>query len=358
MKPVGTHIVAEFHHCGKEILNDRALLEEVLRRGIEESGLGFVGITSHAYDPVGVTVVALISESHVAVHTYPEARHASIDVFTCSPQRDTTLNLLHRLKEAFSPATTRIAEISRGNPLEIAQTDWIMNVCDAPGFDIRYHVKKRVYSGHSRYQQIDIIDNETFGRMLFLNQDLQIAEADADLYNRALIDPLLNGSSSPGRVAILGGGDGGTLREVLRHNPAEVTLVDIDEEVVAAAREYLAPICGEAFDDPRVRVVHADAYTFLEEPRNFDAVVYDLTMNPEAFTALDREDYLEGLFARIHAALVPGGILSAQCCSAYDEKTRDFSARVLGGLFVDARFTVREIPSFLSPWVFATARRP
>lgn len=189
MKPVGTHIVAEFHQCRKEVLNDRQALESILTRGIQECGLTFVNITSHCYDPVGITVIAVISESHVAVHTYPEARHASIDVFTCSPHKAITANLLEYLKEAMGPVTTRVAEISRGNPLEIAQTDWILNIADAMGYDVRYHVREVIYSKLSPYQQIDIIDNENFGRMLFLNQDLQIAEGDAHLYNESLVAP-------------------------------------------------------------------------------------------------------------------------------------------------------------------------
>jgi len=356
MKPVGTHIVAEFHQCRKDVLNDRLALESILTGGIRECGLTFVSITSHCYDPVGITVIAVISESHVAVHTYPEARHASIDVFTCSPHKAITANLLEYLKEAMGPVTTRIAEINRGNPLEIAQTDWIMNIADAMGYDVRYHVREVVYSKLSPYQQIDIIDNENFGRMLFLNQDLQIAEGDAHLYNESLVAPLAEDPAGLGHVAVLGGGDGGSLRELLKYRPGKVTLVDIDEEVVRASKTHLSMICGEAFEDPRVTVVHEDVYRFLDRDVQYDAIVYDLTMNPEAFIAMDREDYLEALFLKIKKALVPGGPITLQCCSAYDEKTLRFTEDILGRHFKGAELTKRTIPSFLSPWMFATAR--
>ncbi len=355
MKPVGTHIVAEFHQCRKEVLNDRQALESILTRGIQECGLTFVNITSHCYDPVGITVIAVISESHVAVHTYPEARHASIDVFTCSPHKAITANLLEYLKEAMGPVTTRVAEISRGNPLEIAQTDWILNIADAMGYDVRYHVREVIYSKLSPYQQIDIIDNENFGRMLFLNQDLQIAEGDAHLYNESLVAPLADGSSRLGHVAVLGGGDGGTLRELLKYGPEKVTLVDIDAEVVQASKTHLPMICGTAFDDPRVTVVHEDVYRYLDGETRYDAIVYDLTMNPEAFIAMDREDYLEALFLKIKRALVPGGPITLQCCSAYDEKTLRFTRDILGRCFKNAELTKKTIPSFLSPWMFARA---
>lgn len=357
MKPVGTQIIAEFLHCRKEVLNDHETLEAILTEGIRKCGLTFVSITSHCYSPLGITTIAVISESHVAVHTYPEARHASIDVFTCSPQREITASLLQYLIRAFEPTTTRVAEISRGNPMEVAQTDWILNNADAPGFDVRYHVKKRIFSGLSRYQQIDIIENENFGRMLFLNQDLQIAESDAFLYNESLIRPLVDRSRTLGHVAILGGGDGGTLRELLKHGPEKVTLVDIDRDVIEASKKHLPMICGKAFDDPRLTLVCEDVYRFLDGGGAYDAIVYDLTMNPEAFIAMDREDYLGDLFRKIRDSLVPGGTITLQCCSAHDETTRRFTEDVLSRFFTAPEFTVRTIPSFLSPWIFARAQR-
>jgi len=357
MKPVGTQIIAEFLHCRKEVLNDREALEAILTEGIRECGLTFVNITSHCYSPLGITTIAVISESHVAIHTYPEARHASIDVFTCSPQRDPTARLLQYLIGALGPTTTRVAEISRGNPIEVAQTDWILNNADAPGFDVRYHVQKRIFSEISQYQQIDIIENENFGRMLFLNQDLQIAESDASLYNKSLIGPLAERSGPLGHVAVLGGGDGGTLRELLKHGPEKVTLVDIDRDVIEASKKYLPMICGKAFDDPRLTLVCDDVYRFLDGNAVYDAIVYDLTMNPEAFIAMDREDYLGDLFRKIRDSLVPGGTITLQCCSAYDTGTRRFTEDVLNRFFADCEFTEKTIPSFLSPWVFARAKR-
>ena len=99
MKPVGMQIVAEFHNCSKDILNDRVQIEAILSDGINECGFELVDLNTHSYDPIGVTSIAVISESHVAIHTYPEARHASVDIFTCSQEKEGTNRLLEYLKE-------------------------------------------------------------------------------------------------------------------------------------------------------------------------------------------------------------------------------------------------------------------
>lgn len=357
MKPIGMQIVAEFHNCSKDILNDKRAIEKIIHDGISECGFSLVGINSHCYDPIGVTTVAVISESHVAIHTYPEAQHASIDIFTCSPEKEQTNNLLDYLKEKLDPTTTRIAEITRGNPIEVTETNWITDVSDTIGYDIRYHIEKRLLSTMSQYQQIDIIDNEIFGKLMFLNNDLQIAEYDADLYNQSMVLPLVEAGIPLDTVAILGGGDGGVLHELLKHNPGKVFLIDIDREVIDASKKYLKCVCHDAFDDPRVEIINDDVNNVLDTGRRFDAVIYDLTMHPETFINMDREIYLERLFSKIDDRLNPGGMVTVQCCSEYDKDTYIMSENLLNKYFKDVTLFTTNIPSFCTPWVFASARK-
>ena len=357
MKPVGMQIVAEFHNCSKDILNDLPAIEKILIDGIKVCGFSLVGINSHQYEPIGVTSIAVISESHVAIHTYPEAHHASIDIFTCSQEKESTNKLLEYFKEQLDPTTTRTAEIIRGNPIEVTETNWITDVSDTIGYDIRYHFKSKVLSTMSQYQQIDIIVNEIFGRMLFLNSDLQIAEYDAHLYNESLVSPLADASIPIKKVAILGGGDGGVLNEILKRNPESVVLIDIDKAVIESSKEYLQCICHDAFDDHRVEIVYDDVNNFLETDRHFDGIIYDLTMHPETFINMDREEYLESLFSKIESRLNPGGMVTCQCCSEYDKDTYEMSSRVLNKFFRHVTFCTINIPSFCTPWVFASAQK-
>jgi spermidine synthase len=357
MKPTGKQFIAEFINCSVDILNDQQTIERILSKGIEKCGLNLVSINSHSFNPIGVTSIAIISESHIAIHTYPEARHASLDIFTCSDESQLSLDLLHFLKDELDPDTVRIAEMKRGNPLDIIHTDWITDFSESIGFEVRYHIEEKILNTRSEYQQIKVINNETFGRMLFLDGELQIAAADAHIYNQSMVSPLIEADNSLNSVAILGGGDGGVLYELLKHNPGSVTLIDIDEEVINTSKKYLKDICFDAFDHPGVTIIYADANTFLDENHDFDAIVYDLTMHPESFINIDREIYLDRIFSKIRDNLKEGGIVSVQCCSQFDATTRDMITEILNKHFSDVTFTKSYIPSYCVSWVFASAKR-
>ncbi len=355
MKPLGTQHIAEFINCRTDILNDAKAMEDVVRKGIEYSKLSTEKIISHQFNPVGVTVLAIISESHIGLHTYPESKHISLDVFTCSdPQKQ--VKFINYLKKVLKPKTVRLAEILRGNPIEFREAGWITSV-SSYGFEVRYHIAKKVYSKKSKYQRIEIIDNEIFGRMLFLDKDLQIADYDAETYNKALIDPIRKAKRKIGEAVILGGGDGGILHELLKLNPQKVTLVDIDNDVIKASIKYLNKIAYNAFDDPRVDIIPDDAIKYIaQDEKKFDAIIYDLTMHPEAFTKLPREEFLAILFDDIKKRLNRRGILTLQVGSAYDDATLQLAKKLLEERFEDVKYYTVYIPSFCENWIFASAR--
>ncbi|HET56527.1 MAG TPA: adenosylmethionine decarboxylase [Ignavibacteria bacterium] len=354
MKPLGTQHIAEFLNCKKSLLNNPEQLEKLLMAGIKKSGLHYEKIISHKFNPLGVTVLAIISESHVGIHTYPEAGHISIDVFTCSDAKK-QIKLIKHLKENLKPRKVIMTEIQRGNPLEIREPHWITSKSDC-GFEVRYHVKKHLYKKKSKFQMIDIIENENFGKMLFLDKDLQISERDAHIYNEALVKPIKKSKRNIGNAAILGGGDGGILYEILKLNPENVTLVDIDEQVIKASKKHLSKICYEAFADPRVDVIAGDAIKFIESSKKFDAIVYDLTMHPEAFTKISRSLYLEDLFIKIKSRLNKKGIVTLQVGSEYDKETLKLAKRILRKHFINPKYQKIFIPSFCETWIFASAR--
>jgi len=354
MKPLGTQHIAEFINCRSNILNNAEAMENLVRKGIEASKLSTEKIISHQFNPLGVTVLAIISESHIGLHTYPEANHISLDVFTCSdPQKQ--IRFINYLKKILKPKTVRIAEILRGNPIEFREAGWITSVSDY-GFEVRYHKTKSVYKKKSKFQNIEIIDNEIFGRMLFLDKDLQISDFDAHIYNKALVDPIRKSKRKISDAVILGGGDGGILHELLQLNPEKVTLVDIDKAVIDASVKYLPKITMGGFDDPRVDVIPDDAIKFIAGKNKFDVVVYDLTMHPEAFTKLPRHEFLGNLFDDIKKSLKKRGILTLQVGSAYDEVTLKLVKQLLNDRFYDVKYFTVYIPSFCENWIFASAR--
>ncbi len=355
MNPLGIHHIAEFVNCHTEHLNSPEKLKEFVLEGIKKSGLKHRDIISHKFEPVGVTLLAIISESHISMHTYPEADSASVDVFTCSSPKK-QIKFLKFLEKKLKPEMVKIVEVQRGNTIDIIDKNWIISEADYD-FEIKYHIKKKLYEGKSDYQWIDVIENETFGRMLFLDRDLQITEFDAHVYNEAILEPIKAEPNLFKDVAIFGGGDGGILKELLKLNPDKVMLIDIDKEVIEISKKYLKKICGKAFDDPRAEIVNEDVNKYMNKMKSVDAIVSDLTMHPETFTHLERPVYLKRLFTKIKRKLRKNGILTMQVCSVFDKETFALVDSLLKDLFTTVEYRKVYIPSFAEEWVFATARK-
>lgn len=223
---------------------------------------------------------------------------------------------------------------------------------------------------HTGLQQVRILRHRLFGGQLYLDGDLQISESDA-AYGMAMVSPLL-GVDRLARVAILGGGDGGVLYELLRSldalppAPRQLTMIEIDARVVGLSRLHLPALCGEAFDDPRAQVIIGDAFAWIDQARDLDAVIYDLTMDPVRQDQ-SRDDFVAGIVARIARALRPGGVISMQCCGHGRADAADrVERRTLLPLIrqaIDSHFTDRceqdvLVPSYQDLWTFLSARKP
>ena len=357
MKPTGQQFLVEFLGCSNRLINDKKALERILKTGIDTSGLHAVHIDGYQFQPSGVTLFAIISESHIAIHTYPEAQHASIDIFTCAPAGQGHMTLLNYLKVKLRPKAMRYIETQRGNPITVRQQSWFSEF-DTNGYEVRYHIKQYLLSKRTTYQQMDIIDNDDFGVMLFLDHELQIAESDAHIYNKGLIAPVVQSHKQLGSVAILGGGDGGVLYDLLNYKPLNVQLVDLDKQVIDSAQTYLRPICNNAFSNPAVQIHIADANSFLEKTHScFDAIICDLTMHPEKGMSKKREAYWRTLLAQVRIHLTKNGSVSLQCGSEQDKKTLRFFSRLLPQFFKNVSYKKEFIPSFCERWVFASGTK-
>ncbi len=146
--------------------------------------------------------------------------------------------------------------------------------------DVRFQVRVRqpVFSMRSPYQHINIVDTFQFGRMLWLEGTVQTSEADHWVYHEMLVHVPMLLHPEPRQVLIVGGGDGGALATVLEHPVERVVVVEIDQAVVQAARDYLSFIHQGAFDDPRTELVYQDAFTYLREKHGpFDVMLMDTT---------------------------------------------------------------------------------
>lgn len=123
MKPDGVQIVAELFDCSSVRIDNETFLTGMLTEGILRSGLSLVEIHSHRFEPYGITLIAIIKESHVAIHTYPEADHVSIDIFHCSNDTQSLFVLLQYIKNELKANSIKFIEIYRGCTLRVNQPD-------------------------------------------------------------------------------------------------------------------------------------------------------------------------------------------------------------------------------------------
>ena len=147
-----------------------------------------------------------------------------------------------------------------------------------PDLAMMLQVRQVLYSGETAYQRVEILESELFGRSLVLDGKTQSTERDEHLYHEALVHPAMLLHLGPRTVFIGGGGEGGTLREVLAHRSVErVVMLDLDREVVDLCRRYLPQHHQGSFNDPRVELCHQDAREYLaNSDERFDVMIMDL----------------------------------------------------------------------------------
>ena len=198
------------------------------------------------------------------------------------------------------------------------------------------------------------IENELFGKVLFLDEKIQSAQIDEHIYHESLIHPAMMMHPHPRKVLVIGGGEGATIREVLRHSTVtEVTMIDIDEELVRICREYLPEWSGGAFEDPRTKLIFGDAreYCFRTEDK-YDVIVSDLTEPLEEGPSLFL--FTKEFYARLRELLCDQGLIVLQAGSADPHYNKFFCScvKTVESVFPSVRPYWTFVFSFGLPWGF------
>ncbi len=191
--------------------------------------------------------------------------------------------------------------------------EWVVDIV-GPGFAQATQVDDILYDGRSAFQHIQVATSRMFGRMLILDDAVQTTEQDEYVYHEMLVHLPLVTHPSPRRVLIVGGGDGGTLEEVLKHRVDRATMVEIDRDVVDICRRFLPAIGRDAFDDPRARLRIDDGIAFVQTTRErFDVILVDSTdpkgpglalFSPEFYAACARVLSEDGLLVAQSGSLL------------------------------------------------------
>ncbi|MGC9049753.1 polyamine aminopropyltransferase [Pyrobaculum sp.] len=175
-------------------------------------------------------------------------------------------------------------------------------------------------SKKSKYQEILIVETEDYGPALVLDGYIQSTYKDEAYYHEALVQPAMATHPSPQDVLILGGGEGATLREVLKHGTVKkAVMVDIDGDVVELSKKYLPLMHQGAFDDPRAEVRIEDGFVYVENAlrrgEKFDVVIMDLT-DPYS-SDIAKQLYTPDFFNKIKRILREEGVVVTQAGNSF-----------------------------------------
>jgi spermidine synthase len=222
-----------------------------------------------------------------------------------------------------------------------------------PHWRQRFEVRSYVYRGRTELQEALIFESPLFGRVLVLDGIVQTTERDEFIYHEMITHVALMAHGAVRDVLIIGGGDGGTLEEVLKHQSvARATMVELDPGVVELARAYLPGIHQGAFDDPRTELIFGDGVRFVADTTQlFDVIIVDSTDPFGPGEAL----FTQAFYLDCRARLRPGGIVVAQSGNPFMERERLRACLArLGKVFRDTSFILTSVPAYLGgPFVFA-----
>lgn len=229
----------------------------------------------------------------------------------------------------------------------------------SPGYVRKFKVEKVFFKGRTKHQHVECFSNALFGKILFLDRQIQSAQIDEFIYHESLVHLAMMTHPKPQKILILGGGEGATLREVYRHSDVKgITMVDIDEELVSICKEYLPEWSEGAYEDRRTNLVFGDARRFVEDGENsYDIIISDLT-EPLKKGPSVRLFTLE-FYEKIDSLLDETGIFVMQAGSTDPSYYKFFasSAKTLASIFPIVRPYWTFVFSFAGPWGFIIASK-
>lgn len=302
---VGRHAICEF--WGATHLDSVERAEHALRTAAAAGNVTLIDVFVHQFSPHGVSGVAVIAESHLAIHTWPELDYVAADLFTCGENVDMDA-IIGVLRDAFEADHVDVRFLQRGIPAETTARrfeEFEPGSASHASYDMTVVLEQR----RTEFQEVVMFESPRLGRVMALDGIIQMTDLDTYVYHEMLAHPALFSHPNPRDVAVVGGGDVHLVAEVLKHPGIErVFLLELDEEVVQVSRKHYE-VAREALNDPRVEVRPSDAFDSIAELHGeLDVIMVDLT-DPIGPAARLFEDEFYALCER---SLRPDGMLVAQ----------------------------------------------
>lgn len=369
--PSGQHLLVDIEGIEASFLDSEERLTKAMIKTVDEAKLTMLSYHCHKLLPAGISCVGVLLESHISFHTWPEEGVITLDLFTCGANPLLpVVSTIERLFGVGENVSTKWSHELRGFRSEKEKKkNYLDNFSDLSLWilsPLEVYSKKQVFSNLTKIQRVDIwdlaemdhfpshddgikhnlkagdprwLDQEfsTPDRILFLDGTVQSLTSSEKEYHEALIHPAMFSHPKPTNVAILGGGEGGSLREVLKHNTVEsVTMIEIDEELIGISREYLPTMsdCSDfvgraenCFDDPLLNLLHQDGHKYFMDryakeeeitAEKFDVIIID-ALDPEDEVEFSHDLYGdESFITSLMNGLTDEGVLLVQTGTAPD----------------------------------------
>ena len=345
----GLHLIGDLSgcRCDPQRLLDGKAFEQTCVEMVRASGLTIMDVSFHQFEGSGFTGTVVLAESHLAIHTWPESAGLTLDVYVCNYSADNSDKaraLFDSIAAYFDPAESAVTAIDRGEHLIMEPLN------ETTGFYIK--AARKLGSWQTKFQKLEIFETPHYGRIFRLDGYNMTSEREEFVYHENLIHPALTAHAAPKKILIIGGGDGGSSEEALKHPSVEqVTMCEIDEDVIKIAKEHFFAVHRGVFDNPKLRVLVGDGMKFIRETHErFDLVALDLNDPMGPAEAL----YSTEFFQQCRAVLAPGGalVLHIGAPVARPERVTELAQR-LNGVFRIVRPYTMYIPLYGAQWAMA-----
>jgi|GEM_PF-243674 len=267
---IGREIVADLKGCDPRVIDDVQLLKRLVQEAIRTTKHHLLDITARKFHPIGVTVLGLLAESHISLHTYPELNYVAIDIFTCGQNKPEPI--LEYLQEKFGAKEMYWEYIRRG-----VMRQW-KTIYENDGYKREIEVQKVLHRRETPYQTIEVVRAKKLGVCLFSNGILQMATLDTHDYDEQMIKHLGDAKT----VLIVGGGDCSILKELVQYKGIKsIYMLEQDQQVIEVARKYLG--AAAALRDPRLKMFYGNAtetISYLKD-KEVDVALFDIINYPE-----------------------------------------------------------------------------
>ena len=343
MVKVGDHITLDFLGVKKEYCP--SFYENIIHKIAKAAQVGIVNIAKYEFSPQGLTMVALLKESHMSFHTFPEEGIISFDFFTCGKiNPNVSLDIL---KEEIQHSSVVKKEFRRDT------IHHYPDIYSSEGHQKSYVVEEIIKCFKSEQGQfIEIMKLKEFGNALFIDNELQVAESDEKLYSSTFVNSSLQLSGNNHSAAIIGGGDGGVARECIKNGFDYVDWFELDKEVVECCQKYLPEVFKNINKSNNVNCIWGDAFTNIKGSENekYDHLFIDLNDDPYCISLAEKN------IEEIRRIVKKNGVITVQVGSQHKKpKQVESWIATLSQHFGNTKLSEVFIPSFDCTWNFVSS---